>query len=74
MKEFYTTNNIIKLAYNDCDLFDRLEAEFAMADSIKAQSLYDSIMETKRTLDANVLSPRQSTTHNILAYSKIAMA
>lgn len=70
MTHTYTDQQIIKFIYKECDLFEKLEMEFAMEDD---STLLESYHEFKKGFDALprvTFRPRKSSLEAILAYSR----
>ncbi|MBK8624199.1 MAG: hypothetical protein IPN86_01075 [Saprospiraceae bacterium] len=69
MTHGYTENQIIQFIYKECDLFDRLEMEFAMEDDSTILESYSELLEGFNILPKVTFSPKKSTLSAILAYS-----
>lgn len=65
----YTDNTIIQFIYNECDLFDKLEMEFAMEEDSTLLEDYHELLLAKRILPDVLFSPKKSSVANILAYA-----
>jgi hypothetical protein len=74
MAQIYTENQILRLVYGECDLFDRLETEFAMEDCPRLLHLYDDMREMKAEMPTFSKSPSTHVVNNILAYSSLSAA
>ncbi|MEZ4910531.1 MAG: hypothetical protein R2774_06685 [Saprospiraceae bacterium] len=70
MTQHYTYQDILKYYFKECDLFQRLELEFAMAEdsSLMAESI--EIKESLHLLPRVTFSPRKAVLDAILEYSK----
>lgn len=66
MKQSYTDNRIIKLIYGDCDLFERLETEYAIATNAAMREQYYTLYNAYRELPKVTFSPRKETIQAIL--------
>lgn len=69
MTHGYTENQIIQFIYKECDLFEKLEMEFAMEDDSTLLESYKELMQGFDTLPQVKFSPKRSTLDMILAYS-----
>lgn len=69
MTHNYTENNIIRFVYKECDLFEKLEMEFAMEEDSTLLEEYNTMMVSYCTLPKVLFSPKKSTLDAILAYS-----
>jgi hypothetical protein len=69
MTHGYTENQIIQFIYKECDLFDRLEMEFAMEDDSTLLEAYSELMKGYEILPKVKFSPKKSTIDAILNYS-----
>jgi hypothetical protein len=69
MIQHYTENNIIRFIYKECDLFEKLEMEFAMEDDSTLLESYHELKEGFNTLPKVTFSPSKSCLDYILAYS-----
>ena len=69
MEQIYTDNQIINLIYGESDLFERLEAEWAMEENDALAIRHEQWSQTKSSLDNLVFKPSFKCTNNILAYS-----
>lgn len=69
MKHTYTQNHLIRFYYKECDLFERLEMEFAMDDDSTLMQDYHDVRTNLNELPKVTFSPRKSTIDAILAYS-----
>jgi len=74
MTHNYTQNNILTFIYNECDLFEKLEIEFAMEDDSTLMEEYNDMMLSYHTLPKVLFSPKKSCIDAILAYSKSVVA
>ena len=69
MAHNYTENQIIQFIYKECDLFEKLEMEFAMDEDSTLMESYESLMKGYKTLPKVTFSPKKSSIDAILAYS-----
>jgi hypothetical protein len=74
MEQIYTENQIIHLIYAEADLFERLEAEFAMEDNANLAKRYIQWSDTKSKLDKIRFAPSGFCLDKILAYSQLSLA
>ena len=70
MVHTYTEELLLRLLYNEFDLFDKLEFEFALEDDSTLMEVYEDFAETKEALSQILISPRKSVTDKILSYSQ----
>jgi hypothetical protein len=68
MTHGYTENQIIQFIYKECDLFEKLEMEFAMEDDSTLLESYKELMVGYNNLPKVTFSPKKSTINAILAY------
>jgi hypothetical protein len=69
MAHGYTENQIIKFIYKECDLFEKLEMEFAMEEDSTLMESYESLLMGYKSLPKITFSPKKSSIDAILAYS-----
>jgi hypothetical protein len=69
MTHTYTDQQIIRFIYSECDLFEKLEMEFAMEDDSTLLETYHELKEGFDALPRVTFSPRKSSIDAILAYS-----
>ncbi|MBC7885669.1 MAG: hypothetical protein H7X99_09355 [Saprospiraceae bacterium] len=74
MTHYYTENHLIRFIYKECDLFEKLEMEFAMEDDSTLMQTYDDMLTSFHMLPKVLFSPKKSAIDAILEYSKTAMA
>ena len=74
MTHNYTENHIVRFIYKECDLFEKLEMEFAMEDDSTLMEEYSDMMIAYHTLPKVLFSPKKSCIDAILAYSKSCVA
>lgn len=72
MAHNYTDHNIIRFIYKECDLFEKLEMEFAMEQDSTLLEVYTDLKQGFNILPKVAFSPRKSVLDNILEYSKAA--
>ena len=72
MKHTYTEDHLIRFYYKECDLFERLEIEFALEDDSTLMDDYLSVRNALNILPDVRFSPAKKTLDSILAYSCIA--
>ncbi|MBK9737279.1 MAG: hypothetical protein IPO92_20945 [Saprospiraceae bacterium] len=70
MKHNYTDVQLISFLYNECDLFEKLEIEFAMEDDSTLMETYAEMKQGLKVLPSVLFSPKKSSIDAILAYSK----
>jgi hypothetical protein len=70
MTHQYTKNQLIQLLYKECDLFDKLEMEFAMEDDSTLMETYEEMQSSFNMLPKVQFSPKKSTIDALMAYSK----
>lgn len=66
----YTETKILQFIYKECDLFDRLEMEFALEDDSTLMESYQSLKKAHDILPKVFFSPKKSSLDKILNYSK----
>ncbi len=71
MTHNYTENQIIKFIYKECDLFEKLEMEFAMEDDSTVMESYQTLKSGYDNLSRVKFSPRNATVDFILKYSSL---
>jgi hypothetical protein len=69
MTHAYTDNQIIQFIYKECDLFQRLEMEFAMEDDSTLMETHDYFRNALNELPKVHFNPRKETVNRILQYS-----
>ncbi len=69
MIQHYTGNNIVRFIYKECDLFEKLEMEFALEDDSTLLESYHELKDGFNTLPKVTFSPPKSCLDYILAYS-----
>jgi len=69
MKHAYTEEHLIRFMYKECDIFEKLEIEFAMEDDSTLLDSYHSLLETRQLLPGVLFSPSKKTINKVLAYS-----
>ena len=74
MTHHYTENQLIQFLYKECDLFDKLEMEFAMEGDSTLLEEYNDMMLSYHTLPKVLFSPKKSSIDAILAYSNSGLA
>ncbi|MCZ2101041.1 MAG: hypothetical protein LC107_05840 [Chitinophagales bacterium] len=70
MAQLYTKSNLIQFLYQELDLFDKLEMEFAMDEDSTLMEYYAFLKEGYDTLPEVTFSPKKTTINRILEYSK----
>lgn len=70
MTQHYTYQDILKYYFKECDLFSRLELEFAMAEDSTLMQECEEINASLQLLPKVTFSPRKSVLDAILEYSK----
>lgn len=71
MEQSYTDNRIIKLIYGDCDLFERLETEYAIATDAAMREQYYTLYNAYKALPKVTFSPRKKTIQSILKMASV---
>ncbi|MBK9151949.1 MAG: hypothetical protein IPM26_13570 [Saprospiraceae bacterium] len=69
MKHAYTESQLLRFYYKECDLFERLEIEFALAEDSTLCEDYKAMCQTLNELPKAHFSPKKKTLDAILAYS-----
>ena len=69
MEDGYTENQIIQFIYKECDLFEKLEMEFAMEDDSTLMASCEALMMGYKSLPKVSFSPKKSSIDAILSYS-----
>jgi hypothetical protein len=69
MIQHYTENNIVRFIFKECDLFEKLEMEFAMEDDSTLLESFNELKEGYNTLPKVMFSPSKPCLDYILAYS-----
>lgn len=70
MRNVFTTNELILLAYNEQNGPEQKRLVEAMQNDESLFNEFKSILKTKLNIDAEVKSPRKSILQNIISYSK----
>lgn len=70
MAHNYTEHNIIRFIYKECDLFEKLEMEFAMEEDSTLLEVYSDLKKGFNILPKVTFGPRKATLDRILAYCK----
>lgn len=71
MVEVYNQNNLLKFIYNECDLFEKLETEYALSQNPTLRKEYNALRKTVHSLSKLKMSPSRNSLNNVLLYSKI---
>lgn len=74
MEHTYTNTHIIRFLYNECDLFEKLEMEFAMEEDCTLRGKYLHLKKSFDSLPKVTFSPKKSSIDAVLAYSKKSIA
>jgi len=69
MKHDYTTQNLIQFIYGECDLFQKLETEFALENDPELRREYDNLVGAYNDLPKIKFSPSKSTVKSILEFA-----
>ncbi len=69
MEKDYTVNNLIQLIYGECDIFQRLEMEDAIAHNENLKQEYLSLYNAYKALPKVKFSPSNKTMSNIIAFA-----
>ena len=72
MAHCYTENQIIQFIYKECDLFEKLEMEFAMEDDSTMMDSVNDYLIGYKALPKVTFSPRKRSIDAILSYSASA--
>jgi len=70
MTQNYTELNLLQLIYGECDIFERLEMEHQLEESLTLKYKYDKLYRSYRELPKVKFSPSNSTIMNILHYGE----
>ena len=70
MEHTYTETHLLRFYYKECDLFEKLEMEFAMEDDSTLCDEYKDLCQTLNELPKALFSPQKKTLDAILAYSR----
>ncbi len=70
MTRALTQNSLLRLAYRELPICERLETEHALTEDPEAMRAYRGIVAAKRELPRVLFSPKSSTVDAILAYSR----
>lgn len=68
-----STHHLLRLAYGELPVLERLEAEYFVSHDDAARAEYVKLLEAQRTLPKVAFSPPQITVDAILAYSRRGM-
>jgi hypothetical protein len=69
MAQIYTENQIIQLLYNECDVCDRIEIEWAIEADSKLSKLYKKLAASRRKLDKLVIEPSIKSINTIMNHA-----
>lgn len=69
MEQIYTKNQIIQLIYNECEICDRIETEWAIESDSKLSKLYKKLVSSKRQLNKLVVQPSIKSLNNIMNHA-----
>lgn len=70
MTHHYTENQLIQFLYKECDLFDKLEMEFAMEDDSTLMETYEELQSSFNMLPKVQFSPKKDIIDALIEYSK----
>ena len=70
MTHHYTENQLIQFLYKECDLFDKLEMEFAMEDDSTLMETYEELQSSFNMLPKVQFSPKKNIIDALIEYSK----
>jgi hypothetical protein len=70
MTHHYTENQLIQFLYKECDLFDKLEMEFAMEDDSTLMETYEELQSSLNMLPKVQFSPKKDIIDALIEYSK----
>ena len=70
MTRAFTQSSLVRLAYHELPLCERLETEYALTQDPDAMQAYRDIVAAKREFPKVLFSPKTSTIEAILAYSR----
>lgn len=75
MTKVYTEKTLLKYLYNECDLFETFEVEFALSEDKSLKALFNQFRATKLALDGlNSQDKRRTSIEKIMNYSKSSRA
>lgn len=69
MESNYTVNNLIQLIYGECEIFQRLETEYAIENSEALKLEYYNLKNGFKLLPKVKFSPSSRTIDSILDYA-----
>ena len=70
MTHHYTENQLIQFLYKECDLFDKLEMEFAMEDDSTLMETFEELRSSFNMLPKVQFSPKKDIIDALIEYSK----
>jgi hypothetical protein len=70
MQKNFTTDDLIRYAYNETMITDTVLIQQAIDDHIELEETYIGIVSTMRTLDGLMVNPSEKSILTILNYSK----
>lgn len=69
MQSLYTEESLIKLLYKECDLFEQLEMEFAIAEDQTLSDTFERLKSGYTRLPKVKFSPSRKSIMSIIDYS-----
>jgi hypothetical protein len=72
MNKNFTTNDLIRFAYNDCNLQEKLAISQALEDDNELRIEFEAIQEVQTDLDHDLQKPDPSSIRIILDHSRKA--
>ena len=70
MEQNYTELNLLQLIYGECDIFERLEMEHQLEESLCLRNNYDELYRSYQELPKVKFSPTTGTIANIIHYGQ----
>ncbi len=70
MTQAFTQSSLLRLAYCELPICERLETEYALTQDPEARQAYRHIVAAKRELPKVLFSPKTPTIDAVLAYSR----
>ncbi len=67
----FTLDDVIRYSYDEMETTERLSFEEELSMNAELRSCFESIVESKKDLEAAALSPRQVIVDQVLDYSKL---
>jgi len=70
MQTLYTEESLIKLLYKECDLFEQIEMEFAIAENDSLASIFQKLKTSYDQLPKVKFSPSRKSIKIVMEYSQ----